>query len=868
MDPQPPQVAAWLQQTIAGFLGVEASTVPTTAPLSSLGVTSIQGAQLADRLSTWLGRELPPTLIWEHPTVRELVAFLTTRSPVAARQRQRFAGAAPCDEPIALIGLACRFPGAPSADAFWRLLIEGRDAVSVVPSERWDISTFYDADREAPGKCVSREAGYIEGVDMFDAAFFGISPKEAVQMDPQQRLLLEVTLEALDEAGLPPKRLREARASVHVGAWKCDYADLHHGRVDTIEQHTSTGQSLSCLAGRVSYALGLFGPSITVNTACSSSLVAVHLACQSLRAGEAEVALVGGVNLLLTPNSTVEMSKFGGMSPEGRCKAFDADGNGYVRGEGVGVVVLKPLSKALRDGDSIHCVIRGSAISQGGDSNGLTAPSRRAQEQVLVEACAAAGVDPARVHYVEAHGTGTRLGDPIEASALGAVLGRDRSSDQPLIIGSVKTNIGHLESAAGIAGLIKLALSIRHGVVVPSLHFRTPNSNIDFERLKLRVPVKVEPWPSTDEVPLAGVSSFGFGGSNCHVVVSGLRVGDPRLFAAAESSPKALEARVRSALASLSTASLSEACAPQERTGLGPGEHRVAKVARTKQELRHQLEHWLGTPKSGGERHRANHPRRGKLVFVFSGQGTQWAGMGTDLLRDEPVFRAAILRCDELIRAQAGWSVLDELLAQPPVSQLMQVRVMWPSLFSLQIALAAFWEAKWGQAGRSTWSQHWGSGRGLRGWSTVPRGRRSRHLRSGRASRSVERQRRHGGGGAERRPGRGASQEGAAATVDRGRERAIQHGPRRAHSRARRARGAAPVGQNLRPPCADTGARALPVGGGLPRRPLPGAGRSDSSCAEPPVLLECHWSEAGRGRSRRAVLVRQPAEARSIRGGM
>jgi acyl transferase domain-containing protein len=411
-------------------------------------------------------------------------------------------------------------------------------------------------------------------------------------MDPQQRLILEVAWEALEHAHHVPHLLRGTRTGVFVGAMWSDYARLLGA--DAIAQHTATGQDSSIIPARISYALGLEGPSLAVNTACSSSLVAIHLACQSLYNGESALALAGGVNLIVAPESTIAMSKFGAMAPDGRSKAFDASANGYVRGEGAGVVVLQPLSAALATGNRVYCVIHGSAVNNDGFSNGLTAPNPRAQEAVLREAYARANVIPRQVHYVEAHGTGTILGDPIEAKALGAVLGADRPADQPLLVGSVKTNIGHLEAAAGIAGVIKAVLAMHHRAIPPNLHFRKPNPHISFDALHLKVPVALEPWPCPEEQPLAGVSSFGFGGTNCHVVLADER---PR---AAYLLPLAAETAEELQILAKKTAPLfratpfpSDLCSTVATQGTADI-HRVAVTARSGAELAAQPAHRVG----------------------------------------------------------------------------------------------------------------------------------------------------------------------------------------------------------------------------------------------------------------------------------
>ncbi|MCI0526765.1 MAG: polyketide synthase, partial [Nitrospira sp.] len=422
-------------------------------------------------------------------------------------------------EPIAIIGIGCRFPGAKDPEAFWQLLRNGIDAITEVPAERWDPRSLYHSDLKVPGKMNTCWGGFLEQVDQFDLQFFKIFPWEAVRMDPQQRLLLEVTWEALEDAGQVVERLAGTRTGVFIGIAPGDYGRMQLRDPNLINAYTNTGNFLSIAANRISYLFDFRGPSIAVDTACSSSLVAVHLACQSLWCKESSLALAGGVNVILSPELTIGFSKAGAMSPDGRCKAFGAQANGYVRGEGAGMVVLKPLSNALADHDPIYAVIRGSAVNNDGRTNGLTAPNRWAQETVLRDAYQQAGVSPGQVQYVEAHGTGTLLGDPIEAKALGAVLTVDRPSGRICLLGSVKTNIGHLETAAGIAGLIKVALALKHREIPPSLHFHTPNPHIPFEELPLRVQQTLGPWPEEPGPALAGVSSFGFGGTNAHAVL-------------------------------------------------------------------------------------------------------------------------------------------------------------------------------------------------------------------------------------------------------------------------------------------------------------------------------------------------------------
>jgi len=424
------------------------------------------------------------------------------------------------NEPIAIVGMACRFPGgADDLEAYWQLLCDGVDAIRETPPNRWNADRLYDPDPTAPGKMNSRWGGYLERIEEFDNLFFGISDREAARMDPQHRMLLEVTWEALENAGLPPSTLRGKNVGAFVGISVSDFGILLATDLMQTDALAVTGTSLCLAANRLSFIFGWQGPSLALDTACSSSLVAVHLACQNIRTGECEMAIAGGTSLLLSPSGSINLTKAGFCAPDGRVRAFDALASGYVRGEGTGVVVLKRLSAALQDGDPIYAVIRGSAVNQNGSSNGLAAPSGAAQELVLRDAYSRAGVSPGQVQYVETQGTGTRLGDAIEAVALGNVLQRDRSPDNRCRIGSVKTNIGHLEAAAGVASLIKVALSLQHGQLPPTVHFRTPNPDIPFERLPLQVQQRLESWPPTDRPRLAGVSAFGFGGSNAHLVV-------------------------------------------------------------------------------------------------------------------------------------------------------------------------------------------------------------------------------------------------------------------------------------------------------------------------------------------------------------
>jgi acyl transferase domain-containing protein len=444
---------------------------------------------------------------------RALAAVQDLRSRLAAAERARIEG-------IAVVGIGCRFPGgARDPASFWRLLRDGVDAVRELPPDRWDAASCFDPTPDAPGKTYTRHGGFLDEVDRFDAAFFRIAPREAVHLDPQQRLLLEVAWEALEDAGHPADALDGTRGGVFVGITNSDYAGLIRGAgPHALDAYYPTGNALNAAAGRLSYVLGLHGPSMAVDAACASSLVAVHLAAQSLRNGECRLALAGGVNLILAPDAHVAMSRARALSPDGRCKTFDASADGYGRGEGCGVVVLKRLSDALADGDRVLAVIRGTAVLHDGRSGGLTVPNGAAQQAVIRAALENARIAPHEVGYVEAHGTGTALGDPIEVRALGAVLGEDRTPARPVVLGSVKTNIGHLESAAGVAGLIKVVLALKHGEIPPHLHLRELNPDIAQEPTPKLIPATALRWPEGGR-RIAGVSAFGLTGTVAHLIV-------------------------------------------------------------------------------------------------------------------------------------------------------------------------------------------------------------------------------------------------------------------------------------------------------------------------------------------------------------
>lgn len=703
-------IQEWLVSRLSALTRVDALDIDVREPFVNYGLDSVQAVGIAGDLECWLERSLPPTLLYEYPTVASLSRHLAGGTP-ERRPAAEASDPPPTlrPEPVAIIGVGCRFPGADTPEAFWLLLREGVDAITEMKPGRRDADALFEHDSDAPGEVNTRWGGFLEHVEQFDPDFFNISRREAALIDPQQRILLEVAWEALEDAGLVAEKLAGTRAGVFIGISTNDYGRMQGNDPAHADAYAATGNAFSIAANRLSYAFDFRGPSMAVDTACSSSLVAVHLACQSLSRGECSLALVGGVNLILSPAITMNFRKARMMAADGRCKTFDARADGYVRGEGAGVVVLKPLSRALADGDPIYSVICGSAVNQDGRTNGLMAPNGRAQEAVVAEAYRRAGISPGRVQYVEAHGTGTFLGDPIEVNALGRSLADGRVEGSLCAIGSVKTNIGHLEAAAGVAGLIKVALMLKHREIPPTLNFEQPNPHIPFDRLPLRVQRTLSAWPGDGTEAVAGVSSFGFGGTNAHAVLSSAPrpAETPRADAEALApsalilplSAKSLPALRESARRHLefirrdveeASALMPDICytAGARRTH---HDRRRAFVFQSPQMLLEQLATFAeGSDESGSSAGRASR-RQPKCAFIFSGQGSQWRGMGRELLKHEPIFRAALSECDRLLRLHADWSLLDELQAEGADCRLHKTEVAQPVLFAVQIALAALW---------------------------------------------------------------------------------------------------------------------------------------------------------------------------------
>jgi acyl transferase domain-containing protein/acyl carrier protein len=731
-------VVDYLRDVVAEVTRVDAADIRDEAGFFDVGMDSLMAVELRRRLEQAVGKELPSTLAMDYPRLVDVADYLlgdvlsiSAQAPGAQASAKSVAQPAPVmtthtDEPIAIVAVACRFPGAPDPEAYWELLSGGVDAIREIPDDRFDVDEYYDPDPEAPGKIYTRYGGYLESIDGFDPEFFGISPREAVWMDPQQRLMLEIAWEGLERAGYSPAALRGSRTGVFVGVAANEYSQLLNANsVETIEAHFITGNALNVIAGRVAFALGLEGPAMAVDTACSASLVAVHQACQALHSGDCDMALAGGVNVLVSPASIVATSRARMLAADGRCKTFDAAANGYARSEGCGILVLKRLSDAERDGDQICAVIRGSAVNQDGASSGLTVPNGGAQQRLIAATLARAGVEGSDVDYLEAHGTGTSLGDPIEVQAAAAVYGAGRDPNRPLLIGSAKTNIGHLESAAGIAGLIKVVLSLQHEVLPRNLHFENPSPNIPWDSLPVRVVDKAIPWQADGRLRRAGTSSFGFSGTNAHVLIEEAR---PQSAVAEEFSAADVEAASEPVTGDepvgvlpLSARSPEALVALAQRYGIwleahpevdiadvcftaGVGrshfEHRAALVVDSVQGARELLagltENRLGPGAARGE---CGDPP--KTAWLFTGQGSQYPGMARELFDTEPVFADTVKRCAEAIDGLLPRPLLEVMFdtdgdtGGEAGKTLGHTSFAQPALFAVEMGLARLWQS-WG----------------------------------------------------------------------------------------------------------------------------------------------------------------------------
>ncbi|WIN00593.1 SDR family NAD(P)-dependent oxidoreductase [Actinoplanes oblitus] len=700
-------VRATIAQLLAAQLGYDgAADIRPDMGFADLGLDSINAVDLAERLTARLGRAVEVTALFDHPSVAELAAYLTgggrpaapappvRPAPAEAPEPAAPAGARPPlgGEPIAIVGMACRFPRADSTGQLWELLDAGVDAVGEAPADRWGSEILRGE------RVTTDQGGYLGGIDLFDAGFFDVPAREARSMDPQQRLLMETAWHALEDAGIDPAALRDTATGVFVGISYADYARLlAQGGAADVDAYYGTGTALNAAAGRLAYALGLHGPALAVDTACSSSLVAAHLAVRALRAGDADAALVGGVNILLDPMSSVAVSQAHMLAPDGRCRTFDAGADGFVRAEGCGVLVLKRLADAHRDGDDVLAVIRGSAVNSDGASSGLTVPNGSAQERLLTAALADAGLPGHAVSYLEAHGTGTRLGDPIEVAAAWRALGPGRGPDEPLLVGSVKSNIGHCESAAGIAGIVKVLLALRHDRIPANLHFRTPNPHVDWAGTNVRVVAAGTPWPRGPVPRVAGVSGFGFTGTNAHLVLTDpdrvpptppARPGGAHLVTVSAPDPDGLARATAAWRDRLTGAADGELAALAAASGRGRAHfrYRRAAVGRTGADLAKELA--AGGPVSG-----ASEPPR--VAFLFTGQGSQYFGMGRDLYETEPAFREAFDRCDDLMRPRLGASLTELVFTGEDAAALHQTRVTQPAMVALAVSLVATWRS-WG----------------------------------------------------------------------------------------------------------------------------------------------------------------------------
>ncbi|SEG91844.1 Acyl transferase domain-containing protein [Actinacidiphila yanglinensis] len=740
--PAGPEMLALVRSTVAVVLGHSGGdAVDPATTFKDLGLDSLSSVELRDRLSTATGIALPAGLLFGHPTPAELSDHLRMlasggdRAPAgdtAGDTAGVEGGGTAADEPIAIVGMACRYPGGvASPDDLWRLVMDGTDAISEFPANRgWDTDRLHDPDPDRPGTSSTRYGGFLHDADRFDPEFFGISPREALAMDPQQRLLLETSWEALERAGVDPAGQRGASVGVFVGAMAQEYGPRLHAAHAESDGYRLTGSTISVASGRIAYTLGLQGPAVTVDTACSSSLVALHLAAQALRAGECGLALAGGVAVMSSPGMFVEFSRQRGLAADGRCKAFSAAADGTGWAEGAGTVVLERLSDARRNGHRVLALLRGSAINQDGASNGLTAPNGVAQERVIRQALAGAGMAPADVDVVEAHGTGTTLGDPIEADALAATYGRDREPDRPLLLGSLKSNIGHTQAAAGVAGVIKMVQALRHETVPATLHADEPTPHVNWAGAGLELVTGARDWPRTGRARRAAVSSFGISGTNAHVIIEQAPpeeapvpaqdpVPAPDLSAAQAQPTEQADQRTERAAGAAAgpvlpwvfSASSEDAVAAQAgallsfldvEPGPDPADtglslavarsglpHRAAVVAADRDGRRRALAALAAGEEAPGVV-RGTAREAGGVVFVFPGQGSQWVGMAVELLDSAPVFAASMRACAAALAPHVDWDLFEVLGDR---AALERVDVVQPVLFAVMVSLAALWRS-------------------------------------------------------------------------------------------------------------------------------------------------------------------------------
>ena len=707
-------IESLLLSLLEAHTGISANNIELSRPFSDFGLDSKSLVGLSGELSEALGQSLAPRLLYDYPSIDALAMKLAGEEVLVDIELQAVDSS--LDEPIAIIGMGCRLPGGVTTpEQYWQLLMSDSDAIEVVPASRWNVEESYDVDPAVAGKASTKWGGFVSQVAGFDAAFFNISPREAMYMDPQQRLLMESCWEALENAHIRPSSLSGTATGVFVGIGNSDYERLRVHSENPNDPYTGTGNALCISANRISYFLNTHGPSHAIDTACSSSLVAVHQACISLRTGESSLALVGGVNLILTPDVNITFSKARMMAADGRCKTFDEAADGYVRGEGCGIFVLKRLADAEKDGDPILAVVRGSGVSQDGRSNGLTAPHGPSQELAIKNALNQAKLQAKDIQYVEAHGTGTPLGDPIEIGALSHVYGAERSKKNPLYVGSAKTNIGHLEAAAGIAGLMKTVLSLQHKKIPAHRNVKELSSYIPWESINIKIPMALTPWPEElNKTNRAGVSSFGFGGTNAHVIIEEY-VARPDQGSVSNNAHSnidnilALSAKSHEGLVSLiqqhdevlgglpegsqRTGNLQQYCY-QNNLSRDSFSHRAAFVASEKQSL---IQSMKGFPEKSSDNvfvSTNNNAVEIKTAFMFTGQGSQYVGMGDDFYQRYPVFKDAVDRCSSILQDSINVDIA-EILFSDKNNRMDQTEYTQPALFSYEYALAELW-VSWG----------------------------------------------------------------------------------------------------------------------------------------------------------------------------
>lgn len=683
-----------------------------------MGLVSVNVPGLLTKIENLFHINLSVSFVYDYPTVNLLVDHIDlslkkSEKTNKAAKTEHTDRVEEDENSIAIVGMSCRFPGgANDPESFWNLLINGIDGISEVPENRWDADKYYNADKNVPGKMYTKKGGFLDiAVDMFDAQFFNISPKEAMSLDPQQRILLELTWEAFENGGLDITQYSKTNTGVYLGISGEEYSLGHRssGDFNKIDAYSLTGTTFSTACGRISYTFGFEGPSMAIDTACSSALTAFHVACKGIRNGEADAAIVAGVNIILTPNIHVCFSKLQAISPDGCSKTFDASANGYCRGEGAAVVILKKLKLALRDNDNILAVVRGTSVNQDGKSNGLTAPSGLAQQKVIINALQDAKLNALDIDYIEMHGTGTPLGDPIEVKALSETYCSGRKKDNPLLIGSVKSNIGHLEAAAGMASIIKVILSFKNGMLPGNLNFKDPNPFIPWDVIPVKVVSKTMLWKSNQKVKRVGINAFGFGGSNAHVILeeapkklststkAGFPVNILKISAKSKASLDDLLKKYADFIKDHPDTDIKDICytANVYKTDF---DYRFAAFAVTREELIKKLDAYSNHEKIEGIYSNIDHKAQndGRIIFLFSGQGSQYKAMGKELYRNQPVFRQCMDECDSLFRPYILKSVLDLIYADDAnESQIDQTVYAQPLIFSIEYALYRMWES-WG----------------------------------------------------------------------------------------------------------------------------------------------------------------------------